>query len=661
MIQLYYRSSSLGAFDFCQMQFFLVYGLGWRSPANRKANLGTITHKVLEVLANFKLLMQESNKKSYTYTDDELGAFNFTPKTISSQKLVDEILTRSYNHYTASTPDIAYTKSDFKFCADMVQACLEHESGQFDPRNQTILAPEKSFDLEINEPWARVLYNGEVRQLRIKGTMDLITIPEPGVIEYIDYKGLALDTKIPTPNGWTTMGEIKVGDSVFDANGKQCKVVGKSNIKNLNCYKIHFDDKSTVTCDEEHLWILMSGNVVNVKDLKHKDKIALTKPLDLEDADLPIDPYLLGLWLADGRNRTGEISKPDDFIFAEILKRGYSIGEDISCRNNGCQSRTVYDLVGKLKSLNLLHNKHIPIIYLRASYKQRLDLLRGLMDGDGSVNELRKSCVFSNCNKKLAEDVKELAVTLGQRAHLCPIKANGFGKIVDAFHVSFRPIEINPFLLPRKAEKIKPEWGDGISNRRLIKKIEQINSVPTQCIKVDSETSTFLCTENMIPTHNTGARKNWATDEEKTYAKLHDDIQLLLYFYAIRKLYPEYKHIIMTIFFLRDGGPFSLCFDDTDETKFLKMLEKKFIEIKNCTQPKPINPWRSGFKCEKLCHFYKTKWPGTDKSMCHHVEDTIKTYGIENATAKLSRPGFSIDFYSAPGATSKGEDDAHPK
>lgn len=344
---LYVRSSSLSNWEFCNMQYFLTYNLGWISPTNKKANLGSITHKVLEVLANFKLLIQESNKKSYTYTDDELGAFNFTPKTISSQKLVDEILTRSYNHYTASTPDIAYTKSDFKFCADMVRACLEHESGQFDPRNQTILAPEKSFDLEINEPWARVLYNGEVRQLRIKGTMDLITIPEPGVIEYIDYK--------------------------------------------------------------------------------------------------------------------------------------------------------------------------------------------------------------------------------------------------------------------------------------------------------------------------TGARKNWATDEEKTYAKLHDDIQLLLYFYAIRKLYPEYKHIIMTIFFLRDGGPFSLCFDDTDETKFLKMLEKKFVEIKNCTQPKPINPWRSGFKCEKLCHFYKTKWPGTDKSMCHHVEDTVKTYGIENATAKLSRPGFSIDFYSAPGATNKGEDDANPK
>lgn len=652
---LYVRSSSLGNWEFCNMQYFITYNLGWQAPANKKANLGSITHKVLELLANFKLCVQNEKRKSYNYIDKEVGEFNFTSKSMMTTKLVEELLNRCYIYYTENTPDIDYTRADFKFCEKMVDACLVHNDGQFDPRQQHIVAPEKSFDLEINEPWARVLYNGEVRQLRIKGTMDLVTSPDPGVIEYIDYKGLALDTKIPTPNGWTTMGEIKVGDSVFDANGKQCKVVGKSNIKNLNCYKIHFDDKSTVTCDEEHLWVLMSGDVVNVKDLKHKDKIALTKPLDLEDADLPIDPYLLGLWLADGRNRTGEISKPDNFIFEEILKRGYSIGADISCRNNGCQSRTVYDLVGKLKSLNLLHNKHIPIIYLRASYKQRLDLLRGLMDGDGSVNELRKSCVFSNCNKKLSEDVKELALTLGQRAHLCPIKANGFGKIVDAFHVSFRPIGINPFLLPRKAEKIKPEWGSGDSNRRLIKNIEQIESIETQCIKVDSETSTFLCTENMIPTHNTGARKNWATDEEKTYAKLHDDIQLLLYFYALRKLYPEYKHIIMTIFYLRDGGPFSLCFDDSDEIKFLKKLEEKFVEIKNCNYPKPINKWRSGFKCEKLCHYYKTNWPGTDKSMCCHAEDTIKTYGIENAINKLSRPGFTIDFYSAPGAINNAD------
>ena len=347
MITLYFRSSSLGNWDFCNMQYFITYNLGWQSPANKKANLGTIVHKTLEVLANFKLLTQQQKTKSYSYNDKEIGLFNFDLKTLKSQKLIDEILKRSYDYYVEHTPDIKYIPSDFKFCKDMVDACFTYSNGQFDPRNQNIVAPEKSFDLEINEPWARVLYNGEIRQLRIKGTMDLITSPEPDIIEYVDYK--------------------------------------------------------------------------------------------------------------------------------------------------------------------------------------------------------------------------------------------------------------------------------------------------------------------------TGARKNWSTNEEKTYAKLHDDIQLLLYYYAIKKLYPEYKHAIMTIFFLRDGGPFSLCFDDDDQTKFLKMLEEKFIEIKNCTTPKPINKWRSGFKCEKLCHYYKTNWPGTDKTMCHHVEDTIKLYGIENAINKLSKPGFKIDFYSAPGAVNKGDQNADSK
>ena len=70
-------------------------------------------------------------------------------------------------------------------------------------------------------------------------------------------------------------------------------------------------------------------------------------------------------------------------------------------------------------------------------------------------------------------------------------------------HYSFRPIrpvELNPFLIPRKADQVDPSWGPGNSHRRLIKKIELIDKKTTQCIMVDSPTHTYLCTENMIPT-----------------------------------------------------------------------------------------------------------------------------------------------------------------
>ena len=149
MITLYFRSSSLGNWEFCEMQYYLTYNLGWQAPANKRANLGTVVHKVLEVLANFKLLIQESKQKQYQYQDKEIGIFNFTNTTLKSKKLIDEILLRSYTYYTVNTPDITYTNADFVFCEKMVDACLNHGDGQFDPRNQTILAPEKSFDLEI--------------------------------------------------------------------------------------------------------------------------------------------------------------------------------------------------------------------------------------------------------------------------------------------------------------------------------------------------------------------------------------------------------------------------------------------------------------------------------------------------------------------------------
>lgn len=483
MISLYFRSSSLGNWEFCQMQYYLVYNLGYQTPTQKKALLGTIVHKTLEILANFKLLAQQKDKKKYSYNDKETGPYTFTQSELLSEKLVDEILLRSYKYYTENTTYLTYAKADYKFCEDMVDACLYQYGSQFDPRTQNIVAPEQSFDLEINEPWARIEHGGEVKQLRIKGTMDLVTSPEEGVIEYVDYKGLALDTPIYSRNGWTTMGALKVGDIIYDMHHRATRVIGKSEVKNLPCYKISFlstkGEEEHIICDNEHLWIMINGEVKVVTELKSGD------------------------------------------------------------------------------------------------------------------------------------------------------------------------------LIPYCGHEYKEHW--------IILDVVEIQSVPTQCISVDSHTETFLCGRNKIPTHNTGARKNWATDEEKTYAKLHDDIQLLLYFYALRKLYPNYKSIIMTIFFLRDGGPFSLCFDETDEKRFLKKLEEKFVEIKNCKDPKPIDKWRSSFKCQKICHFYKTKWPGTDKTMCHHAEETIKLYGIENATSQLRKPGFSVDFYSAPGALQKGDDNANSR
>jgi hypothetical protein len=401
----------------------------------------------------------------------------------------------------------------------------------------------------------------------------------------LDYKGLPLDTWLPTPTGWTTMGNVAVGDTLFAESGEQCTVVGKSEIKHLPCYRIVFDDTSVVTCDEEHLWKLANGKVVNVRALRKNDQIAVAAPLALPAAELVIDPYVLGLWIADGKHSSGEISKPDPEVWAEIQRRGYAVDMTTGGAKS-CPTRTVKGIRGKLTSLGLLgnHVKRIPDAYLRAGYQQRLDLLRGLMDGDGSVNPTRKQCVYSTTNTALSSDVCELLRSLGQRPLRSKVVAHGFGKMTDAFPVSFRPIGINPFLLPRKRDRVG-DWGPGMSAVRRVVSVEAVESVPTQCIKVDSPDHTFLCTSNMIPTHNTGKVKENPT-------------QLQLFAAMVFWHYPQVNKVKTSFIWLK----FDEVTNATYERRFLdslwRALEPRFDMVQEVidlgvfkTKPSPLCGW----------------------------------------------------------------------
>ena len=323
----------------------------------------------------------------------------------------------------------------------------------------------------------------------------------------LDYKGLPLDTPLPTPAGWTTMRDVRVGDTLFSESGEQCTVTGKSEVKNLRCFEILFDDTSRVTCDEEHLWKLADEQVLRVTALRKGDKVRVAAPLALPDAPLPIDPYVLGLWVADGKHSSGEISKPDSFVWEEIQRRGYEV--DMSTGGDkACPARTVKKLRRQLINAGLLKNKHIPQMFLRAGYQQRLDLLRGLMDGDGNANPTRKQAVYTTTDKRISDEVVELLLSLGQRPLQSTTIQKGFGLEVIAYPISFRPQGINPFSLPRKRDRINASWGPGESGTRKIISVTEIPSVPTQCIAVDSLDRTYLCTRKMVPTHNTGKVKD---------------------------------------------------------------------------------------------------------------------------------------------------------
>jgi hypothetical protein len=644
------------------MQFFITYVLGYTSDSGKKAESGTMVHKAMEVLSALKKYQQDKSKntKWLTVEDSAIGIVKVSRDDFLTSEFVESLLDQSYSAYKKDSKH-SWTASDRKHLSEVAWLILKHNDGQFDPRFRRIHQTEPHFDIPIEEDWAKFDFvdsNGKhiKGQLAIKGTIDLVTTVDDDTIEVIDWKGLPIATKIPTPEGWTTMGKIQVGDTVFDQKGECCTVVGKSKVKTKNCFEIVFDDTSAVICDDEHLWKLSGGETVSIKDLRVGDKINVPKPIDVGYVDLPINPYLLGLWLGDGRNRSCDITGGDIEVFSRLQDFGFKLGSNTEKRSTTLQSRTILGQTGSFRDLGLLNNKHIPEVYFRASYEQRLELLRGLMDSDGNVNIKRKQAVFTSCRKRLSDDVKHLLLTLGQRPLQSVVhRDTNFKKDVTIYPISFRPIEINPFFIERKASQIDPKWGVGRSDVRKVVSIIPAKQQETQCISVDSPDNTYLCTENYIPTHNTGRRLDWATMEEKDYEKLSSDPQLLLYFYAMSKMYPTFKYRIMSIFFCKDKDgnldpkPFSFCFAAEDEARFLAMLKKRVEEIRANNAPALLDHRRQNFKCKSLCHFCKNKWPGTDENMCIYIEKHIKEHGMQETVSKCTKPGFHIGFYEAPG------------
>lgn len=186
MIITYLRSSSYGTHSMCEQQYFLEYNLGYRAPSGKKADKGTIVHKVMEVLAHIKLCQQN---KLPVYDDDIIGAINVYDYSLS------DIIEKIYNYYTTNFDHHDWKPVDYRDCQKWVGKALEIQNGNFDPRNQDIVCPEQRFDIEIKKPWAYYDYGNDLKgYLAIKGTIDLIAQANENTLEIIDYKtGRRLD------------------------------------------------------------------------------------------------------------------------------------------------------------------------------------------------------------------------------------------------------------------------------------------------------------------------------------------------------------------------------------------------------------------------------------------------------------------------------------
>lgn len=343
-------------------------------------------------------------------------------------------------------------------------------------------------------------------------------------------KGIALTTALPTPSGWVSMGDVKVGDTLFDEQGQACTVTAVSDVCTRQCFRLTFDDGATLVADDVHRWVTFTAKELAapaarnatlpppgaaVRDtsqlhatLRENHAIAQHAALALPPAALPVPPYTLGVWLGDGTSRNGLLAE-EDYVWERMASEGFDV------RHNALDedAHGVVGLKAALRDCGVLHNKHIPLAYLRASYSQRLALVQGLMDTSGHV-AVDGGCAFDNTSEQLAHDVLHLVRTLGIKASLRRETPSPHGREAGAmWRVAF--VTSSPVVgLPRKAQRLRPHTRSTAQFRHLVA-CDRVPSVPTRCIAVDSPSRQYLAGHAMVPTHNTDLAIGLALTEHR--------------------------------------------------------------------------------------------------------------------------------------------------
>lgn len=339
-------------------------------------------------------------------------------------------------------------------------------------------------------------------------------------------KALALDTPLLTTEGWQTVGSVRPGEYVYAPDGTPTEVVAVSEVwRGRPCFKVSSDDGAWVVADGEHLWpVRLHGEGLYKRtgrpDEPHKTgpktrgvggvrtqttdflsrprakrpALATTDPLRFAERDLPVDPYVLGVWLGDGSSSGGRVTAhPDDakWLRSFIEEAGYVTTDHAHPQNFG-----VLRLQGQLRKLRVLGRKHVPWEYLTASEPQRLALLQGLIDTDGHVDP-KGQIEFCNTNRDLAFSVQFLARTLGVKASLTEKRATIDGRDCgEVYNVRF--YLARAARLPRKAERTR----DAIRTTSRYLTVTPAEPVPTRCIQVAHPSGCFLAGQGLMVTHN---------------------------------------------------------------------------------------------------------------------------------------------------------------
>ncbi|WP_204016937.1 replicative DNA helicase [Sphaerimonospora thailandensis] len=466
-------------------------------------------------------------------------------------------------------------------------------------------------------------------------------------------KALALDTPLPTPTGWTTMGEVQVGDYLLGADGAPTRVVAATDVMiGRPCYEVEFSDGTVIVADAQHQWrtttrasrrqrsetkrtfywppaslkrvqgayaasqtgpdelithqealaivgaefrhvlhtvqkevgaagkaprsvsgpvrnytwntpavysrrllfdaldgrvsrpknsatTAVHGDIVTTEEIaatlrcasadkRPNHAVGIAEPFELPKQDLPLSPYVLGIWLGDGHSESARFTTVEPEIIGYVEAEGLRVahvGSSLSYSlklpespplperacvvcggpsTGGRQCQACRDHHGSvqaiLRALGVLGNKHIPRQYLRASADQRRSLLAGLLDTDGYVSR-GGQVQFAVTNKRLAEDALELILSLGHKATMKTKDVKGrTAKSSTCYMINFTPAE-KVFRLSRKAER-QVTKAHPATRVRYIVNVRHVSSVPVRCIEVDNAEHMYLASKSCIPTHN---------------------------------------------------------------------------------------------------------------------------------------------------------------
>lgn len=348
---------------------------------------------------------------------------------------------------------------------------------------------------------------------------------------YFKDEAQPLSARILTPSGWSTMDDMRIGSIVIGPDGASRLVVGVNDAGWHPTYRVTFSDGTSTECSHnhkwtvEHVWGKRKTSVMRMHEIaenvvyrspggqtQYRYRIPTTAPVHFVGVGpLPLDPYIVGVLIGDGSIKHVPKYRPsftsiDPQIVEEVArllpdtcrvvsaKDGlqHRLGDKEGRRGQGKISRASQAIMDAGIAGFGAENKHIPQQYLFASPADRLALLQGLMDTDGSASGGVAS--YHTCSARLADDVRFLVQSLGGTATL-NVKPDHRGyRDMYVLHLSLTKV----FRLQRKIDKLKVRKHP---TGRTIVSVEYVGEKVVRCITVAAEDGLYL-TDNCIVTHN---------------------------------------------------------------------------------------------------------------------------------------------------------------